>query len=87
MGSGVSVRAYLALTVGVLMRVGLKVIRYVWLREVVSKSSGFGTEKVSAGAREEVSKNGKRRVSRTMLGRLVEGVRMGNKYIGWLGKG
>ena len=46
---------------------------------MVSKSLGCGTEKVSAGAREEVSKNGKRRVSRTMLGRLVEGVRMGNK--------
>ena len=43
-----SVRAYLALTVGVLMRVGLNFIGYVWLLEVVSKLSVYGTEKVSA---------------------------------------
>ena len=46
---------------------------------MVSKSSEYGTEKVSAGVRKEVSKSGKGRVSRTMLVRLVEGVRMGNK--------
>ena len=47
-----AVRAYLALTVGVLMRVGLKFIGYVWLLEVVSKLSVYGTEKVSADLRQ-----------------------------------
>ena len=51
MGSGVAVRAYLALTVRVLMRVGLKFSGYVWLLEVVSKLSVYGTEKVSADLR------------------------------------
>ena len=46
---------------------------------MVSKSLDYGTEKVSAGVRKEVSKSVKRRVSRTMLVRLVEEVRMGNK--------
>ena len=74
-----AVRAYLALTVGVLMRVGLKFIGYVWLLEVVSKLSVYGTEKVSADLRAKSRNLEKTRVSRTMLGTLVEGVRMGNK--------
>ena len=46
---------------------------------MVSKLSEYGTEKVSAGSRDKVTKFGQNRVSRTMLGKLVEGVRMGNK--------
>ena len=46
---------------------------------MVSKSTEYGTEKVYACSRDKVTKFGKNRVSRTMLGKLVEGVRMGNK--------
>ena len=46
---------------------------------MVSKLSENGTEKVPAGVRKEDSKSVKGRVSCTMLVRLVEGVRMGNK--------